>query len=734
LTPQNSSPLPPALLAEAAERCHIEPEYWDTWGQRHTPSAEAIGAIARSLGGGAGVEEFLAGRARAEWDRMIPATQVLTEGQPLRIAVRMPAALARHRATFAIVFEHGERASLSWQMPAGAEAHDVHGQRFLEAYFEPAIHPAAGYHEITIEADARTDRMRLIVAPQRAYLPPFLAQGGKTAGVAVSLYGVRSERNWGCGDFTDLHALLEWLAKDLGATFLALNPLHAIENRQPYNISPYLPTSVFFRNPLYLDVEAVPDVRESAGAQRLLRSAAVRAEIEACREAEFVEYERVWRLKRFFLLLGYRQFRKTGRGDSFRRYLAGQGLLLRRYGAYCAIWDWMHKRNRDAWIWQHWPEAYQDPDSAEVAEFCRRHERQILFHCYLQWLVDEQLAAAQARSAELGMPIGLYHDMALATDRCGADLWANRRFFVPGCRVGSPPDGFAPEGQDWAFPPPDTLRNRDDGYRMFIDGIRASSRHGGALRIDHVMRLFRLFWIPEGLEAKNGAYVRDFHEDLLRVLALESVRGRFLVVGEDLGTVGGNMRELLYRAGILSYKVLYFEKDQQGNFLRPEQYAPHALVSSTTHDLPTLAGYWIHRDIEARRAAGLLPDEASYHRQRQERDADKQRLLNLLHELGLLPEWVERDAQRIPELTGELHNAIIGFLARTPSMLMVLNQEDLTKETEQQNLPASTWQYPNWKRKMKYTCQELRTLKITRDFASMLQGWLESSGRLGRQS
>lgn len=724
------------MLEQAAALCHIEPEYWDTWGQRHTPSDETIQAIVGSLSGGRGVAEFLAQREREHWERMIPFTLVADESsQPVRLRVRLPADLAGETATFQLSGESADRATFHWRMPGDAVIHDIQGHRIAEADYELPATLALGYHDLTLTVAGRENRLRLIIAPARAHLPAFLAQGGKTAGVAVSLYGVRSARNWGCGDFTDLHALLAWLAEDLKASFLALNPLHAIDNRQPYNISPYLPNSVFFRNPIYLDVEAVSEVHASPAAKRLLRSAGVREEIEACRQAEFVEYERVWRLKRFFLTLAFRQFLKTDyrhnttRAQAFRRYLQHSNQRLREFATYCALWDWMHRRNPDAWIWQHWPEAYQDPESPEVADFRLKHDRHILFHAYLQWLVDEQLASAQARASELGMPIGLYHDMALATDRCGADLWANRKYFVPGCRVGSPPDGFAPEGQDWAFPPPDTLRNRDDGYRLFIDSIRASSRHGGALRIDHVMRLFRLYWIPEGVAAKNGAYVRDFHEDLLRILALESVRGKFLVVGEDLGTVGGDMRELLYRAGILSYKVLYFEKDHAGEFLRPQQYARQALVASTTHDLPTLAGYWINRDIEARRAAGLLPDETSYFRQLHERAIDKQRLLNLLHEMKLLPEWFPRDQQLVPDLSGELHNAIIGFLASTPSMLMVLNQEDLTKETEQQNLPASTHQYPNWKRKMMYSTEELRSLKITRDFALMLRQWLKTSGR-----
>jgi 4-alpha-glucanotransferase len=324
----------------------------------------------------------------------------------------------------------------------------------------------------------------------------------------------------------------------------------------------------------------------------------------------------------------------------------------------------------------------------------------------------------------------LYHDLALATDRFGADLWAHRDFFVSGCRVGAPPDDFSPKGQDWAFPPPNSDRHYQDGYRLFAESIRKNMRHGGALRIDHVMRFFRLYWIPDGSEATDGTYVGDRAEDLLRILALESVRQKIPIVGEDLGTVPDETREALHRFGILSYRLLYFERGPHGRFRTPAEYPREALVSVTTHDLPTLAGFWLGRDIEARRAAGMLPEESSYRKMFEERAGEKQRILDVLHELRLLPDWFPRSARDVPELTGELHNAIVGFLASTPSKLMVLNQEDLLKETEQQNLPGTTEQYPNWRRKMRCTVEELWTSPEIQAFTRMFRNWMARTGRM----
>ena len=274
-----------------------------------------------------------------------------------------------------------------------------------------------------------------------------------------------------------------------------------------------------------------------------------------------------------------------------------------------------------------------------------------MFYQYLQWQIDLQLAGAQQWARDRHLSIGLYHDLALATDRFGSDLWAHRPFYVAGCRVGSPPDDFSPKGQDWAFPPPNSARHREDGYRLFAESIRKNCRHGGALRIDHVMRLFRLFWIPDGVEATEGAYVRERNDDFVRILALESVRNQVVVVGEDLGTVEPSIRETLARFGILSYRLFYFEKNERGEFRRSDEYPRQSLVSSTTHDLPTLAGFWVGADIAARRAAGIIDDEVQ-RAQLEQRRTEKQKMLDVLFQLELVRKDLPRSAEAYAELTG----------------------------------------------------------------------------------
>jgi len=724
-------------LDRAAALWGIELQYFDIWGNLHVTSAETKQSILRAMGVSADTQDQLDqaidARIRREWTRAVAPCLVLSHTQrPRQFPVQVPMADAASPLEVRVRNEDGaiDRYQVQLDNLAESEHAEFDGIRYLRKLVPFPESLPLGYYDVTVAiGDRSPELMRLILTPDRAWLPDEL----RTAGVAISLYGVRSRRNWGCGDFRDLRDLVDWAAAEIGAGFIGLNPLHAIHNRRPFNTSPYLPNSIFYQNLIYLDIEAIEDFQDSPRAQRLWQSAATQEKLAALRSAESVEYEDIHTLKLRFLKLVFVERALACPNSAFQAYTEREGDLLDRYATYCALDEHLHHRDPNIWIWPDWPPPYRDPDSAETVQFRKKHWRSVLFYKYAQWQIDRQLAAAQAY-ARRKLPIGLYHDLALATDRYGSDLWAHRPFFVAGCRVGSPPDGFSPKGQDWAFPPPNSDRHWETGYRLFTDSIRNNCRHGGALRIDHVMRFFRLYWIPDGADATRGAYVRDRHEDLVRILALESVRRKVILVGEDLGTVEPLVRKTLARFGILSYRLFYFERETDGEFRRFEEYPESALVSTTTHDLPTLAGFWINEDIEARHRLGLLLDESGYRSQLADRARDKQRMLDLLWRLGLLPPDFPRSAADVPELTGELHNAVIGFLALTPSKLMLVNQEDLTKEVAQQNLPGTTGQYPNWRRKMTFTVEQLSTEKTALDFTAMFRNWLIRTGRTGAGS
>lgn len=732
-----ASPDYDSAVERAAAEFGIQAGYIDVMGERQQASIEVKRALLEAMGVAADstqtLDDAVEARLWDRWSRPVPATLVVRSADG-PATLRLAAAALSNAVELTIAFEDGGRWDAVFTPAAEqplekAILRGVHFASFAMPLPDPL---PLGYHDLTVRTGPAEYEAKLIAAPESAWLPQ--GKPPRTGGIAISLFGLRSDRNWGCGDFTDLIRFCRWASRETGSSFVALNPLHAIANRQPYNTSPYLPQSAFYRNDLYLDLQAIPEFAASEWAQRWLSGERVQTEIQTLRQSEFVEYERVARLKNTGLRIAFREFLRHSRQGSrrsaaFQRYVEQEGDLLHRFAMFRALDEVLHRADPGLWLWTKWPEPYRHPDSSATIRFGEQHWRRVLFHKWVQWLVDSQLAEAQQAAVACGMPLGLYHDLALATDRYGADLWAHREAFVERARVGAPPDDFSPDGQDWSFPPPDHNFLHATGYRLFIETIRKNIRHGGALRMDHVMRFFRLYWIPEGSSARDGAYVQDRARDLLGILALESVRAQSLLVGEDLGTVTEEIRADLYRYGILSYRVLYFERDGAGRYRAPWEYPEQALVCSTTHDLPTIAGFWTGRDIESRREAELISGEA-YHAMLASRAVEKQNLLATLRGLNLLPEWYPADAAAIPEFTGELHNAVMGFLAMTGSALLLVNQEDLTKETEQQNLPGSTHQYPNWRRKMKYTVEELETSPRIHDFCAMFRGWLERSGRL----
>ncbi|MEO5922731.1 MAG: 4-alpha-glucanotransferase [Bryobacteraceae bacterium] len=654
-------------LEETAAGRGIELEYTDTWGRVHHASEDALQAILTALG------------PEPSESGPFPATLVFFEDEPF-LPLNLPAE------------QSGGTVKLEFEWETGELEHHWFWLPELPQKRIPLPAMRLGYHRLRLWAVAKSGleligEARLIVCPHRARV---IEQ--RVAGLAVTLYGLRSSRNWGIGDFTDLRNLTTTFAA-AGAAFIALNPLHALPNRQPYNISPYLPECTLYRNWLYLDVE------RSSG---VVVSDTDLQEVAALRETEFVEYERVAALK-LRVLRG--AFDRLGPSTELDAFIEREGAFLHDYAVYCALWAHVHEGHPDIWLWTDWPEPYRDVTSSAVANFAASHAEDVRFYKFLQWQVDCQLAEAQQHALACGMKIGLYHDLALATDKYGADLWANGKYFATGARVGAPPDELAPSGQDWGFPPPNRDVHRATGYELFAQSIRKNARHGGALRIDHVMRFFRLFWIPEAMTATDGTYVRDYAEDLIRILTLESARGRFIVIGEDLGTVPPGTRERLGEAGILGYRVLWFEKDYAvGRLLAPSEYPQFAAVSTTTHDLPTLAGFFAGRDIEARKAAGLVNEE-EYQQQWASRKRDVEQASHAFANAGF-----PFDA--------------VGFVLSTPTTVAIINQEDLTGETEQQNLPATTWEHPNWRRKMKVAVEDLGPV------ANLLRAKIEAAGRL----
>lgn len=558
-----------------------------------------------------------------------------------------------------------------------------------------------GYHALWVEYAAasgmRSAEISLIVVPRRAFQPEPLKAGGRLWGISLQLYGIRSPRNWGIGDFTDLAGLMTW-AGGVGAAAVGINPLHALFLDDPAHISPYSPSSRYFLNPLYLNVEAIEEFAVSEEAKRLVRSPSFQAELSSARREPLVDYRRIAALKRPVLEHLHRAFRSRAgergelRRNALQRYRDERGAALERFATFQVLREALGSSDTSLRDWRRWPPALRDPESPETAAFARKNAEKVEFFAYLQWQADEQLAACAEAGRAAGLPIGLYLDLAVGTDAAGADAWAAPGLVTAGATVGAPPDAWNRKGQNWGLPPLNTAALREQAFRPFIELLRANMHCAGALRIDHVLGLQRLFWIPEGKTPADGAYVAYPFDELIGLVALESERNRCLVVGEDLGTLPEGFQPAMRKAGLLSYCLLYFERDETGRFRAPGEYPAEALVSISTHDLPTLWGYWSRRDLDEKERVKAYPNDAEAEAARRSRDEEVAGLIAALAREGLVPP--DQPADAVP------FEAILRFIARTRSQMLMIGLEDLLRVEDQANLPGTIDEHPNWRRRL----------------------------------
>jgi 4-alpha-glucanotransferase len=586
----------------------------------------------------------------------------------------------------------------------------------------------AGLHRVRLSARGvsgghRSCSARLIVAPETGHEPDVLKDGGRIWGINYALYGLRSRRNWGIGDFEDLRRAVSWSA-ELGADFVGLLPLHSLFDAEPFGTSPYYPSSRVFLNPVYIAVDQVPEAADPE-ARSLLESPAFVGRVDEQRGRALVDYPGVWSLKLEALRRLHDVFTRQGEGsdrrNAFEEWRRAQGPPLEDFAAFCAIRDHLAAARGGAPVWQEWPEGLRSPASGGVASFRAEHAREVGFHAYLQWLAREQLARAAEEGSRGGLAVGLYLDMAVGVDPSGADAWRYQDLLARGASAGCPPDPFSLLGQRWGVPPPIPERHRGSGYAYFRETVEEAAADVGALRIDHVLALWRLFWVPGELPPSEGAYVFERAEELLALLRLVSRQARCLIVGEDLGTIPPEVRSELMASGFCSYRVLIFEKGDEGTFRPPASYPRQALVSVATHDLPSLDGFWLERDIEVKRSLGRYPDEETARSEAEGRRWDKRRLLELLRSEGLLPERVDPGFE-VPEGRLDcLAEAVHGLLARTPSALMLASLDDLLGEREMQNLPGTLTEHPNWRRKVRLPLEEWKDLPRPRRIADAIR-------------
>ncbi len=675
----------PALTA-LAQSYGIATEFWD-WQGRHTVvSAESIRAVLAALGVDASTESLasaaLQTRSEAPWRRILPPTVVARQGWTPWVPVHVPHGTAVH---VDIELEGGgtrpARAVDHW-----VEPREVDGVLIGEATVELPGDLPCGWHELVAHVatglpaapDQREQvaRATLIVTPPRLEWPTNAPHGAAT-GLMSQLYQARSAASWGIGDLHDLTTLATWSAERFGAQFVLVNPLHAAAPVVPVEPSPYLPTTRRFVNPIYLHVEDIPELAtlslaDGARVQELAEQA------HLLNDSDLIDRDAAWSLKRAAFEILHAAGLGRRRAEEFAAYRDREGQALLDFATWCAIVDTHGTQT------SHWPIDLADPHGAGIVSFRIEHATDVDLHCWLQWQLDAQLAEVQRRATDAGMALGVIHDLAVGVHPSGADAWGLGDALARGVTVGAPPDQFNQLGQNWSQPPWRPDRLADLGYAPFRDMVRTVLKDSGGIRVDHIIGLFRLWWIPEDGTPAEGTYVRYDHEALIGILVLEAQRAGAVVIGEDLGVVEPSTRDYLLERGLFGTSIMWFEWES-GHPLPPERYRELCFSSVTTHDLPPTAGYLALEHVDVRDRLGLLTRPVEEERAHEQAAIDTIR--RALIERGLLAADGDQDA-----MTEAMHR----WMAQTPSRLLGYALADLVGDHRAVNQPGTHREYPNW--------------------------------------
>jgi len=677
-----------ALLHRLAHSYGVQTSYYDVFQHRKAASPEALLAVLRALGAPlltlADATSAWREYQQAKWRQWLEPVTLAWGGEPPVIEVRLPSSANNIPIIGHLALESGEQYSWRWftEELSVLSVTEIEGAKYLTGKLSLPDKLPWGYHRFTIEIAGTTAETLVISAPSQAY--PFPNDTGiRTWGVFLPLYALHSQQSWGGGDFSSLDMLIEWIS-ELGGNVVATLPLLPAFLDDIFEPSPYLPISRLFWNEFYLDVTTVPDLEGCPSAQDRLTSSAFQNEIDSLRRMPLVDYQRQMALKRRILeeLCRHLFSQTSDRLTALYRF-AQDNPQVEDYTRFRAVYDKQHV------TWRSWAQPLRDGvlKDGDYDEGVKR------YHLYVQWLAHQQVQSISDRARS--KDINLYLDLPLGVHPDGYDVWRERNIFALTASTGSPPDAVFTRGQNWSFPPLDPQRIREQGYRYVIAYLRHHLQHAGILRIDHVMSLHRLFWIPHGLEAKHGVYVRYNAEELYAILALESQRHRSLIVGEDLGTVPRYVRPTMSRHGLhRMYTVQYELASNTVDTLHP--VPRNSVASLNTHDMPPFVAFWRGKDIDQRLQLGFL-DKKSARSERKYRQQIKKALVSFLKRKGCLIESEDNERAVL--------KACLAFLSSSPSRVVLANLEDLWLETESQNVPSTREEHPNWQRKTRYSLE-----------------------------
>jgi 4-alpha-glucanotransferase len=720
-----------ASLEHLCSLAGIVPSYRDYYGRECLATRETKQLLLRAMGLGCDDDDQIRISTdrleNAPWRRLVPPVLVQKQSRNEGVPLSIPSHDAGRTLTWRLRLEDGTVQEGEWsvQQHACVEAREVdqvwRDRRIVR--FSNAL--PLGYHQLTVQYAGfphTATEMRWIVTPDRCYLPKSLIERPGAYGVAVQLYSLQDNDDWGIGNFSSLTKLAHGL-EGSGVDLIGLNPLHELAPAHADASSPYSPSSRLTLHPVYLDVKAIPDFAESALAQKLYDSAEMVTQRAEAQARELIDYAEINRGKRKILDACFASFQMhhlnadSERAQQFLAFFNDGGETLKRLCAFNTLAEYFAQDGMTSW--HAWPDAFRDVTSPEVAEFIANHAADVQYFAYIQWEAQRQLNSA--KDACSFMETGIYLDLAVGVDSQSADTWSRPEIFAQSVGVGAPPDLMNQDGQGWGLVPFSPLALYEDGYGVFTALLRANMKHAGALRIDHAMVLLRLFWIPNGLPPSAGAYVLYRVDDLFSILALESQRNQCVIIGEDLGTVPDGFRDRLNDAHLLSYRLMRFERVDGGGFVPAEHYPRLALASVGTHDLPPMAGFWHGDDIVERERIGWVANrDAEF----AERALERERFVQLLTSTGDLSTEAAAKLTGVPsdELDLEaLITAAYRYVARTPSLIALIQVEDILGVRNSINVPGTTTQCPNWRRRLVFSIDELlRSPRTKRLFDVML--------------
>ena len=708
------SETPSAELLDLARSYGVQVNYVDMGGKTKLASTRSLLAVLRALGAELSDEIEAPGalleRRLSTWARRIEPVIVAWDGEAAIVEVRAPESLSTGRLACRLDLESAEIREWAIQAaPSGPSKRvEIGDIPFVVFRLKLPENLPTGYHQLTVGFDDnQVAESMVIAAPRRAYQGPG-AGVERTWGVFGPLYALHRERSWGAGDFSDLEALIDWTVARGGGLVASLPMLASNFDGPSPIISPYSPTSRLFWNEFYLDLERIPELAHCQDARSLMASDGFRDEVESLRSGGLVDYGRQMRLKRAVLehLAGwfFEEGNATGRRAAFDAYCRERHPLVESFAFFQAAGE---RHGRD---WRSWPSSLSRRGRPPEQDIDPRAYR---YHLYSQWLAHEQLLALAGKTRDRGLT--WYLDFPIGVDFNSFDVWTHRDAFATGASVGCPPDPVFTKGQDWGFPPLHPDRQRELGYAYLIASIRNHLRYANALRIDHVMGLHRLFWIPEGAEAKDGAFVSTPAEEIYAILSVESHRQSAWLVGEDLGTVPPEVESAMERHNVRGMYVAQYEL--RPDLERPLREAPEATVASVnTHDMPPFAAFWGGLDLDDRKDLGLL-DVERLEAEKLVREGQRRAVMEFLRTEGFLTSQAV-DAATVLRATWD-------WLAASPSSVLLINLEDLWLETESQNTPNTYLERPNWRRKLRRSFEQfaddpvvLESLKRVDEFRS----------------